>query len=194
MLRWVMLMVLMVGLPGCALFRALFAPQSVLGEAASRVAGGAAQAVDQVATQQTVSDLDRILANHGDAVNNDELQLLRNDLEKNPLAASGKRAERPVQIGPPHEFDRRRASEQKNVSAKTLSSTGGLHLAGAKRNRGNRLTINSRTGSTHRGLGEPFAASRGHLLPPAEQRLYEVEVRQVRVTPRTDAEQPRRIP
>lgn len=187
MLRWVMLMVVIVVLPGCALFRALFAPQSVVGDAASRIAGGAAQAIDQAATQQTVSDLDRILANHGDAVNSAELQRLRTDLEENPLAGSRTQTGKPAQVGPPHEFDRRRATKSQVTPSESLPPQGSLRLAGAGQKQGNRLAVSSRTGSTHRGQGEPFAASRGHLLPPAEQRIYQVEVRQVRASPSRDA-------
>ncbi len=194
MLRWALLMLLMLGLPGCALFRALFMPESVIGDAAGRVAGGAAQAVDNVATQQSVNDLDRILSSHGDAVNNEELQRLRTDLEENPLAGTGKKVEKPVQIGPPHEFDRRQAPEEKIVTAEKLPSNGGMRQAGSGQNRGNNLAVSTRIGSTHRGLGEPFAVSRGHILPPAEQRLYQVDVRQVRAQPANAAESRRADP
>lgn len=183
---------LIVWLPGCGPLRAILAPESVLSDAANQVGSSVTQAVDTVATQQTIADVDRIIATRGEAENIDELRRLKSDLEANPLTTDAPTTARPRREPPPRDFDRRYqppdpAAEPFRFAAKSQMSMGGPSAS----QRGHLLIANPEVGPTNRGLGEPFATSRGHLLPPAQRKIYDLDFRQVRAH-QPPATEPRR--
>jgi len=189
--RFVVL-VLIAWLPGCGPLRAMLAPESVLAGGANQVGSSVARAVDGVATQQTIADVDRIIATRGEAENIDELRRLKSDLEANPLTTNTAAKTKPRREAPPREFDRRYKPPDPNAEPVRFSGRPQFSIAGsAASRRGHQLVANPTVGRTHRGQGEPFATSRGHLLPPAEKKIYDLDFRNVRAQ-QPPATEPRR--
>lgn len=185
------LLIVIAMLPACGPLRAILAPESVLAGSAQQVGGGVTQAVDGIATQQAIRDVDRIIDTRGDASNRDELERLKSDLEANPLATTNKRRIAPRREAPPRDFDRRHRPSLVDNQPFLMDGQAGLRMHEPGHRRGHRLIPQGTVGSTHRGDGEPFATSRGHLLPPSGRKLYDLDYSQVRVPAPTRVE-PRR--
>lgn len=175
-----LILILIASLPGCGPLRAILAPESILADAAGQVGSSVAQTVDTVATQQTIADVDRIIATRGEAENIDELRRLKSDLEANPLTVDAPAKVRPRREAPPREFDRRYQPPDVAAEPFRFAAKSQMSIGDSASHRGHQLVANPAVGPTHRGLGEPFATSRGHLLPPAEHKIYDLDFRQVR--------------
>lgn len=176
--------------PACAPLRAILAPESVLAGTAQQVGGGVTQAVDAVATQQAIQDVDHIMNTRGDANNIDELERLKADLEANPIATNAPRRSAPRREAPPRDFDRRHQPRSAAEQPFLIDGQAGMHMHTPGQKKGHRLVPEATVGSSHRGEGEPFATSRGHLLPPSGRKLYDLDYQRVRAQP--TAVEPRR--
>jgi hypothetical protein len=163
---------------GCTLLRAVLAPEDLVAESAGQVVNQAGNSLQTFADTQAASDVERILAKHGDAANADELRRLQQDLNDNPLMVENVRDSRPLsEAPPPSDFDRRKqrtkAPQWGQVDANVWNS--------AQRGGGHRLAPDRLSNSINRGEGEPFASARGHDLPQAKWRVYELDFSRVQM-------------
>lgn len=168
--------VILVGLvmASCAPLRALFSPTSVVTEAVGRTAAQATNALESASQQQTLSDIDRIMAEHSGAENIDELRRLKGDLEENPLAVDTPKTTAVEQRPPPDEFDRRSrlAAESEQIR---MPSTGRTVYHDPANTKGDAIVRGDHDMRSHRGEGNGFAASAVHDIPPAQPRIFAMD-------------------
>ena len=173
--RLSLLIVIMI-LQACGPLRALLAPEAVVGEAVARTADSGSRTLDQAAANQAVGDLDRIIAEHGQASNVDELRRLRQDLDERPLPVTRPPADPVVQRAPVDDFDRRRPASTASSPSWGLPQPGQVRFQDPRAQaKGDRLVSVPPDPHIHRGEGTAFAAGSTHDLPPPRRRVYEMD-------------------
>lgn len=165
---------------GCAPLRAILSPESVVADAAGQTVNRAADGLQSASAQQTDSDLDRIINEHGEAGNADELKRLQQDLKDNPLAIPQQQSQPLLSEPPPQEFDRRYRPPNMAYTPYLLAIDGYKMAEKPYIFKPNVLLPDHYSGSTHRGIGEPFAAATQHNLPISTQRVFDLDYRQFR--------------
>ncbi len=191
--RLAVLALLLVGTFGSAgclgtAIQAVAAPQSLAANAAGQAATSTGNAVASAlgpapAYEQTIQDLDRIIAEHGDDDQADNLRALRERIsqERGPTAAHS-----PPWPAPPSEFDRRLDPEAKPVPRAIYTSGSGLMTSIAPFDRGPQLIIEppidpGYIADSQRQEGVPYMPPRTSSLPDQPPRHYLLDSRPVRL-------------
>ncbi len=176
------------GITGClaTAVQAVTAPQSLAAGAANQVASSTSSTVAQMlgppsGYEQTVSDIDRILLDHGDAENAGALRSLRQRLEEQPGRSAPSRAS--AWPAPASEYDRRTVPAA--TSAEYQSAEHGLRL-NAPKDRSHTLVLDppedpgfAQTGP--RQISVPFMPPRTSSLPDEVPRWYQLDSRPIRL-------------
>lgn len=197
-LKWLCALTAMLCLSGCGtLLRTLLAPEETVFDAASDVANATSQGLtgalppEAVDSSATISDLDRIIAEHPDAANVGELAALKEQLQADQasqIAAqtkakrkSGRRETEPERATPDAEYhsyrrpseDRRETDEPPGLFSRFIIFNGGRQQTENQRKlRLDRLPLIGAETAQEHSHSNPFAEIRSSTLRPWQPRMY----------------------